>query len=158
MPLGSVKRGWAYKLLFINIVLWYGQISEDVEKTWSCLFRNQCLVKSCMPNFWRNDELILTMSWVGCLITDSELFILFAENSQILLFPFSSCIDVSGSTESVSKQPTHLIIAAKVFTNQWLPVEESSVYDIIDGPHSIKISQINFFLYLARNLQKILGI
>ena len=94
------------------------------------------------------------MSWVGCLITDSELFILFAENSQILLFPFSSCIDVSGSTESVSKQPTHLIIAAKVFTNQWLPVEESSVYDIIDGPHSIKISQINLFSCLARNLQK----
>ena len=25
------------------------------------------------------------MSWVGCLLTDSELFILFAENSQILL-------------------------------------------------------------------------
>ena len=46
MPLGSAKRDWAYKLLFINIVLWYGQISEDVEKTWSCLFRNQCLVKS----------------------------------------------------------------------------------------------------------------
>ena len=33
----------------------------------------------------RNDELSLTMSWVGCLLKDSELFILFAENSQILL-------------------------------------------------------------------------
>ena len=32
-----------------------------------------------------NDELSLTMSWVGCLLTDSELFISFAENSQILL-------------------------------------------------------------------------
>ena len=30
------------------------------------------------------DELSLTMSRVGCLLTDSELFILFAENSQIL--------------------------------------------------------------------------
>jgi len=25
------------------------------------------------------------MSWVGCLLKDSEIFILFAENSQILL-------------------------------------------------------------------------
>ena len=33
----------------------------------------------------RNDELISTMSWVGCLLEDSELFILFAENNQILL-------------------------------------------------------------------------
>ena len=32
-----------------------------------------------------NDELSSTMSWVGCLLKDSELFILFAENSQILL-------------------------------------------------------------------------
>ena len=32
----------------------------------------------------RNDELSSTMSWVGYL-TDSALFILFAENSQILL-------------------------------------------------------------------------
>ena len=33
----------------------------------------------------RNDELSSTVSWVGCLLKDSELFILFAENSQILL-------------------------------------------------------------------------
>ena len=33
----------------------------------------------------RNDELSSTMSWVGCLLKDSELFILFTENRQILL-------------------------------------------------------------------------
>ena len=33
----------------------------------------------------RNDELSSTMSWVVCLLKDSELFILFAKNSQILL-------------------------------------------------------------------------
>ena len=38
-----------------------------------------------VPNFCRNDELRLTMSWIGCLLTDSKLFILFAESSQILL-------------------------------------------------------------------------
>jgi hypothetical protein len=32
-----------------------------------------------------NDELSSTMSWVGCLLKDSELFILFAEISQIFL-------------------------------------------------------------------------
>ena len=31
------------------------------------------------------DELSSTMSWVGCLLEDSELFILFTENGQILL-------------------------------------------------------------------------
>ena len=38
-----------------------------------------------VPNFCHNDELSSTMCWVGCLVTDSDLFILFAENSQILL-------------------------------------------------------------------------
>ena len=38
--------------------------------------------QSCMC---RNDELSSTMSLVGCLLKDSELFILFSENSQILL-------------------------------------------------------------------------
>ena len=34
----------------------------------------------------RNDELSSTMSWVGCLLKDYVFFfILFAENSQILL-------------------------------------------------------------------------
>ena len=33
----------------------------------------------------RNDELCSMMSWVGCLLKDSKLFILFAENNQILL-------------------------------------------------------------------------
>jgi hypothetical protein len=32
-----------------------------------------------------NDELSWMMSWVGCLLKDAELFILYAENSQILL-------------------------------------------------------------------------
>ena len=36
-------------------------------------------------NFCHNDELSSTMSQLGCLLTDSGLFILFAENSQILL-------------------------------------------------------------------------
>ena len=33
----------------------------------------------------RNDELSSTMSWVGRLLKDSEIFILFADNNQILL-------------------------------------------------------------------------
>ena len=32
-----------------------------------------------------NDELSSTMSWGGCLLNKSEIFILIAENSQILL-------------------------------------------------------------------------
>ena len=36
----------------------------------------------------RSDELSSSMSCVGCLLKDSELFILFAENRQILLKNF----------------------------------------------------------------------
>jgi hypothetical protein len=61
----------------------------------------------------RNDELSSTMSWIGCLLTDLELFILFAENSQILLkisvIPILLTLK-SGSTEIVSEQPTQLIV------------------------------------------------
>ena len=45
----------------------------------------QNLKLSFVPNFCCNDVLSSTMSWVGCLLTDSKLFTLFAENSQILL-------------------------------------------------------------------------
>ena len=47
----------------------------------------------------RNDELSSTMSWVGCLLKDSKLFILFSENSQILLFfSYSFTFHLSAST------------------------------------------------------------
>ena len=40
---------------------------------------------SCVTVMCGNDELNSTMTWVGCLLKDTELFIQFAENSQILL-------------------------------------------------------------------------
>ena len=42
-------------------------------------------VSSYVTIMCRKDELSLTMSWVGCLLKDSELFTLFVENSQIIL-------------------------------------------------------------------------
>ena len=51
-------------------------------KNW-LIFQTQLL--SIVTIICCNDELSWTMSWVGCLLKDSELFILFAENSQILL-------------------------------------------------------------------------
>ena len=46
-----------------------------------------------LPNFCRCDELSSILSWVDCLLTDSEVFILFSEIaesfSKFLLFPFS---------------------------------------------------------------------
>ena len=44
-----------------------------------------CYQKTFVTIMCRNDELRLAMSWVGCLLKDSELFVLFAENSQFLL-------------------------------------------------------------------------
>ena len=49
--------------------------------------------------------------WVELVVYYSELFILFAENSQILLkISHSLNFHVSGNLEFVSKQPTQLII------------------------------------------------
>ena len=48
-------------------------------------FHEFWIYKTCVTIMCRNDELSSTMSWVGGLLKDSELFILFAENSQILL-------------------------------------------------------------------------
>ena len=56
------------------------------------------------------------MSWVGCLLKDSEFFVLFAEHSQIHLkisvIPILLTFMCLVAMESVSKQPTQLIIAA----------------------------------------------
>ena len=53
-------------------------------------------------------------SWVGCLLEESELFILFAENSQILLkisvIPILLTYMYLVALESDNKQPTQLII------------------------------------------------
>ena len=62
----------------------------------------------------RNDELSSMMSWIGCLLKDAELFILFAENSQILLkiLVITILLTFIYLVALVSKQPTQLIIAA----------------------------------------------
>ena len=51
------------------------------------------------------------MSWVCCLLTDSELFILFAENSQILLK--ISVIPIHSVLEQIWIKGSYL--------SQWLP-------------------------------------
>ena len=56
----------------------------------------------------------LTMSWVGCLQKDSELFILFARNSQILLkisvIPILLIFIYLVALNLLIKQPTQLIV------------------------------------------------
>ena len=52
----------------------------------SLFFLTSLTLSSFETNMCCNDELSSTMSYVGCLLKDSELFIiLFAEKSQILL-------------------------------------------------------------------------
>ena len=43
-----------------------------------------CNLSSIESIICRNDELSWTMSWVGCLLKDSDVLIIFAVNSQIL--------------------------------------------------------------------------
>ena len=64
-----------------------------------------------MPNFCPNDE---WSSMIGCLLTDSEIFILFAENSTLFLkiSVIHILLTFINRNLSVSKQPIQLIIAA----------------------------------------------
>ena len=83
-----------------------------------------CLTRSLLHCFvtiiCRNDELSSTVSRVGCLLKDSEFFfILFAENSQILLkisvipillsFIYLVALNL-GNWSYFGKQPTQLIV------------------------------------------------
>ena len=69
---------------------------QNITKTFCSDFCCCCNSKETI--MCRNDEL----SWFGCLLTDWEIFILFAENSQILLkifvIPIPLNFHVSGST------------------------------------------------------------
>ena len=67
----------------------------------------------------RNEELSLTMSWIGCLLKDSELFILFAEISHIFLKIYIIPILLTGSIQSVGKQPTQLIVQTQFFISTY---------------------------------------
>ena len=72
------------------------------------------LCDNYVPQWWVefDDELRLTMSWVGCWLPDSGLYLI-SENSQILLkiSVNSILLGFMASSEFVSKQPTQLINA-----------------------------------------------
>ena len=69
----------------------------------------------------RNDELSSTMSWVGCLLKDSELFILFAVNSQILLKISVIPILLTFMTQNIT---TDFVRFTKIYTNSKLAITE----------------------------------
>ena len=68
---------WVWELKF---QYW---MKQEVKSTTLCCCSFHAL-EYYVTIMCRNDELSLTMSWVFFLLKDSELFILFAENSQIL--------------------------------------------------------------------------
>ena len=61
------------------------RLTEKCYQKYSIFLMSVKNLESSVTIMCRNDELSSTMSWVGSLLTNSELFILFAENSQILL-------------------------------------------------------------------------
>ena len=77
---GLCDRGtfYTYVLTFLHTIVYL--VNESIVS-----FLLLPLLNSYVTIMCRNDELSWTMSWVGCLLTDLDLFILFAENSQILL-------------------------------------------------------------------------
>ena len=71
----------------------------------------------CVTIMYRSDELSLTMCCVGCFLPDSGLFILFAENYQILLknavipifltFKYLVALDLNNQLNSSSNSTYH---------------------------------------------------
>ena len=69
----------------------------------------------CVPNFCRNDELSSSLSWLFTTRFGVFFYLIFRKQpnpSQNFCYSHFLNFHVSGSTESVSKQPTQLIIAA----------------------------------------------
>ena len=86
------------------------------------------------------------MSWFGCLLKDSELFILFAENSQILLkiyiipifSTFTYLVALNLLVVNSTHLPTRLIIAA----DNWLKWDNLKIVSFLcfDQPKSRQIA------------------
>ena len=81
---GWVTVGKIYKELH------YVQNCQILSKTYDTCFCSNILQSGLaqltnVTIMYRNNELSSTMSWVGCFLKDSELFIVFAKNSRILL-------------------------------------------------------------------------
>ena len=68
-----------YVLMYLYFCIIHKSISFKFQVTW---FFEVLISVTIMC---RNDKLSSTMSWVNCFLKDSEFFILFAENSQMLL-------------------------------------------------------------------------
>ena len=61
------------------------RLTEKCYQKYSYFLMSVKILESSVTIMCRNDELSSTMSCVGCLLKGSELFVLFAENRQILL-------------------------------------------------------------------------
>ena len=75
------------KTLVHCVCSWKYYLTSNVSPI-ICIFCFILILKGLLLSvsiFCRNDELSSMMSWVSCLLKDSELFILFEENSQTLL-------------------------------------------------------------------------
>ena len=72
-----IKAKFYIQINFEIIFFWKIWLSSTPRAPWGPL--------TFVTIMCHNDELSLMMSWVGCLPKDSELFILFAGNSQIFL-------------------------------------------------------------------------
>ena len=122
-----------------------------------------------VPNSCRNDELNLTMSWVGCLLFNGfKLFILFAENSQNLLkisfilifltFMYLEALNLLVNNQhDTLLNSTHHCTAAEIRHNSyfvWIERNEKKVTKILLNScqcESFKILTSIFFKNQANN-------
>ena len=84
---------------------------------------------------YRNDELSLTMSWVGCLLKDSEFFVLFTENSQILHKIFDTPIlkQITQLIVELNSSLGHIIVTVvcrQMFTKQCIGYKQTGLEKI----------------------------
>ena len=85
------------------------------------------------------------MSWVGCLLKKSELCRKLATSSKNLWYSHSLNFHVSGSTKSVCKQPTQLIVELN-----------SSLWHIIVATNTCQLILCNR-MYLCKTVSNLLN-
>ena len=73
-----------FNLCISLFIIPLASISQQISKPFLQTVSWNLIFKRIVTIMCDNDELSLTMSWVGCLIKGSELYILFTENTQIL--------------------------------------------------------------------------
>ena len=71
----DIRRRWGLVVMIVSIVVNYATAAACIHAC-SIIVRHNAQLTTYVTIMCRNDELSSTMSWVGCLLKDSELYLI----------------------------------------------------------------------------------